>query len=392
MLWRKGTDMAFGLLKWHDDGSEESPGSIGGKIKRYRELRKWSQRALGLKCGFSDSTADVRIAQYEKNKKAPREKQLKELAAGLGINECALFDADLLSKDRMCHALFDIEDFHGLHPVKIGDRYYLEFSGPTWLHPEGYTRLAYYGFLERWYQMRQKYTPNDTDSEDEKREKAAEYTLWRAEYPDNVAKEDTEQLQDMMKMDRLQAEMDALNAKMQSEKELARIDTALEAVMPKVHKTYKPIQKESDLIYLIKDMIEKGVAVERFSPEIPSDADHKYIHLLSIKTEEILGDENKKKLYAGLVCALDTLRNLGFDISKRITSKNKELFVTYCYASEDYEYFEGVDKHWDEMMYIIERKDAWSEQELAELETNFKSAVTGEGDMDYTIRSDTSAD
>lgn len=34
---------------------------------------------------------------------------------------------------KACHALFDLEDFHGLHPVKINGRYYLEFSGPTLL-------------------------------------------------------------------------------------------------------------------------------------------------------------------------------------------------------------------------------------------------------------------
>ena len=31
----------------------------------------------------------------------------------------------------MYHALFDMEDFHGLHPVKREDGYYLEFSGHT---------------------------------------------------------------------------------------------------------------------------------------------------------------------------------------------------------------------------------------------------------------------
>ena len=46
-----------------------SPGSLGQKIKKIRMLRKYTQKELGVMCGFSFSSADVRIAQYEKNKK-----------------------------------------------------------------------------------------------------------------------------------------------------------------------------------------------------------------------------------------------------------------------------------------------------------------------------------
>lgn len=55
-----------------------SPGSLGQKIKKIRMLRKYTQKELGVMCGFSFSSADVRIAQYEKNKKIPREKILKD--------------------------------------------------------------------------------------------------------------------------------------------------------------------------------------------------------------------------------------------------------------------------------------------------------------------------
>ena len=85
--------MAFDIMRLFEDDKYVSPGSIGGKIKKYRELRGWSQKELGLRCGFSASTADVRIAQYEKSKKIPRKKALKDIAAALEIDESALFDA-----------------------------------------------------------------------------------------------------------------------------------------------------------------------------------------------------------------------------------------------------------------------------------------------------------
>ena len=84
-----------------------SPGTIGGKIKRIREHLGLSQKQLGLRCGFSEATADVRIRQYESNKKVPRETALKKLCSALEIEEHALFDADLLPNNAMYHALFD---------------------------------------------------------------------------------------------------------------------------------------------------------------------------------------------------------------------------------------------------------------------------------------------
>ena len=37
-----------------------SPGSLGQKIKKIRMLRKYTQKELGVMCGFSFSSADVR--------------------------------------------------------------------------------------------------------------------------------------------------------------------------------------------------------------------------------------------------------------------------------------------------------------------------------------------
>ncbi len=146
----RGYNMAFDIMKLFEDVSFVSPGSIGGKIKKYRDLRGWSQKELGIRCGFSPSTADVRIAQYEKNKKIPREKALKDIAKALELDECALFDADMLPYNRMFHALFDMEDFHGLHPVKKPDGYYLEFSGSTTLDGQTIAKKEFEGFLIDW--------------------------------------------------------------------------------------------------------------------------------------------------------------------------------------------------------------------------------------------------
>lgn len=163
-----------------------SPGTIGAKIKKIREYRGLTQKQLGVLCGFTESTADVRIAQYEKNKKTPREKALKNLCKALNIDESALFDADLLVENLAKHALFDIEDFHGLRPVKVQGKYYLEFCG-TNIFNQKMQSSSQFNFLKLWFENLEKYSPVENDSEEVKKHKKMSYDLWRYEYPLNEA-------------------------------------------------------------------------------------------------------------------------------------------------------------------------------------------------------------
>ena len=160
--------------------SSISPGSLGGKIRRLRELRGFTQKELGIRSGFSISSADVRIAQYEKNKKTPREKVLTDICNALSVDSQVLYDADLTSFSRMCHALFDMEDFHGLHPILIDGHYYLEFSGCDATGNGDYTN-----FIKTWYKKRQEIFQNLALSDEDARVAMAEYTLWRYEFSDS---------------------------------------------------------------------------------------------------------------------------------------------------------------------------------------------------------------
>ena len=198
-----------------------SPGSIGGKIKRIREHLGLTQKQLGLRCGFSENTADVRIRQYESNKKVPREKALKTLCYALEIEEHALFDADLLPNNAMYHALFDIEDFHGLHPVQIDGRYYLEFSGHVMIGDRELSPFENDEFLKKWAAKREECFPSSEDDapeedEETKREKRKQYDLWRYGYPLNNAEEPSERIRMLQKRDQLKKELEEINRKLES--------------------------------------------------------------------------------------------------------------------------------------------------------------------------------
>ena len=45
---------------------------LGERIKRIRTFRGLTQRELGLKLGYEERNADVRIAQYESGYRVPK--------------------------------------------------------------------------------------------------------------------------------------------------------------------------------------------------------------------------------------------------------------------------------------------------------------------------------
>lgn len=46
--------------------------AIGERIKLFHNLRGMTQKWLGKAVGFSDATADLRMAQYESGKRTPK--------------------------------------------------------------------------------------------------------------------------------------------------------------------------------------------------------------------------------------------------------------------------------------------------------------------------------
>lgn len=59
---------------------------LGNKIKRIRTFRGFTQRELGLRLGYEEQNADVRIAQYESGYRVPKKDTLLEMAKILKVN------------------------------------------------------------------------------------------------------------------------------------------------------------------------------------------------------------------------------------------------------------------------------------------------------------------
>lgn len=58
---------------------------FGSRLKRVRERKNLTQAQLGIMLGFNPVTASVRINQYEKNKKQPKEDILRKLEVILDV-------------------------------------------------------------------------------------------------------------------------------------------------------------------------------------------------------------------------------------------------------------------------------------------------------------------
>lgn len=87
---------------------------IGKRLRYFRKLRGMNQKTLGMKLGFPEDGADVRIAQYETCLRNPREKLLNALCAALDISPAALIAPQPETVTELMHTLFAIEDIYGI--------------------------------------------------------------------------------------------------------------------------------------------------------------------------------------------------------------------------------------------------------------------------------------
>lgn len=143
--------------------------SIGDRIKFFRKKKELTQRELGLKLGFSERTADVRIAHYEMNIKQPREKMLIAIADALKVNVDALTAPDISDREKIMHTLFLLEDELGFYIDKDDGRFCICLKEK---HPK-YDEM--HELLSEWYEYYMKYQRSRFDP--------WEYDNWRYQYP-----------------------------------------------------------------------------------------------------------------------------------------------------------------------------------------------------------------
>ena len=88
--------------------------AIGERIHFFRNLRGMTQKYLGLRIGFPENSADVRMAQYETGTRSPKANLTEALADTLDVAPEALNVPDIDSSIGLMHTLFALEDIYGI--------------------------------------------------------------------------------------------------------------------------------------------------------------------------------------------------------------------------------------------------------------------------------------
>jgi transcriptional regulator with XRE-family HTH domain len=144
--------------------------AIGERIKRARNLRKLTQMELGKAIGFAESTADVRIAQYETGVRTPKEEYVKAIAAVLRVSPAALTVPDIETYFGVFQTLFALEDLYGLKADRVDDEICLTLD-----RNNSASFFMMFEMFSSWVEQRKK-LESDTISK-------ADYDNWRYNYP-----------------------------------------------------------------------------------------------------------------------------------------------------------------------------------------------------------------
>ena len=100
------------MVRWITDTS------FGQRLKFVRRFRKLTQKDLGVLMGYPEKSADVRIAQYEKNARIPKKATVLQLADILKVSP-AIFSKTICSS---CEDL--LQSMYWLYLLKGGGDIY----------------------------------------------------------------------------------------------------------------------------------------------------------------------------------------------------------------------------------------------------------------------------
>ena len=85
---------------------------IGKRIRYIRKKRNMTMKYLGVAVGLPESSADIRISQYESETRTPKDDLLFKIADELGVSPYTLSVPDLDSVIGVMHTLFILEDLY----------------------------------------------------------------------------------------------------------------------------------------------------------------------------------------------------------------------------------------------------------------------------------------
>lgn len=150
--------------------------SIGDNIKKIRNLRRLTQKELGIAIGFGDLTADVRIAQYESGTRVPKEMVISKTALVLDVNPDYLNTPSLIDPRKIMQTLLHLDDNN---EVTFGEVEYTSESGKPLKHIGFYMNREYMElYLEEWANRKKELAASVITQQ--------EYEEWKINWPETA--------------------------------------------------------------------------------------------------------------------------------------------------------------------------------------------------------------
>ena len=81
---------------------------LGARIRKIRMFRNITQKELGRRLGYGESSADVRIAQYESGQRTPKQETLIRIAEILEVDVRNFLSPGIATMDELNRGLFHL--------------------------------------------------------------------------------------------------------------------------------------------------------------------------------------------------------------------------------------------------------------------------------------------
>lgn len=144
--------------------------AIGERIRFIRKKLNMTQKYLGLRLGFSEKSADSRVAQYENGRREPKMDILEQIAEILDVSTLALDCPKINNEKEVMHTLFAIEDLYGLSVFFENERVCLKLE-----RCENYNGIEMQLYLTQWMMKKNELRDGKITQE--------EYDNWKYNFP-----------------------------------------------------------------------------------------------------------------------------------------------------------------------------------------------------------------
>lgn len=166
--------------------------AIGNRIKLFRNMRNLTQKELGAKVGFPFNATDVRIAQYESEKRIPKDDMVNKLASILNVSPAAIKVPEIDTYVGVMHTLFALEDTFGIKVNKIGGELCISLDKTNSAY------LSMFEMLNSWQMEYEKFQNGEITKK--------EYDYWRYNYPKVEAERFKQDIDKLRKAKKQQSE------------------------------------------------------------------------------------------------------------------------------------------------------------------------------------------